>query len=189
MAKLEFTIHNGVLTVGSANRTTNYYVTDFNIKSKGDEVIVYPKDGVGSAADVNRVWREKYSDITINTETPTSASDAVEKWNYVVMASIGFNTGYPQNLFAFHMIPDTSVPQRVVPIVGIGHAGYVTITTPSGNSGVVYVGDSGVASVPDYGYQMEADKSITLELADLGNIWVMNETSGDYISVIGAYKT
>jgi hypothetical protein len=102
------------------------------------------------------------------------------------MVSIGFNTGYPQNLFSLHIVPDTSVPTHVVPIPAYGKAGYITLTAPEANTGFIYVGEDDVS---DISYALEAGHSVYLELAELGLIWVLNEAAGNHVSVIGAYKT
>jgi hypothetical protein len=61
----------------------------------------------------------------------------------------------------------------------------VILTAPSTNTGNIYVGESDVSNDS---YALEPDRSITLELSDLSQIWVQSETPGDYINVIGAAK-
>ena len=100
---------------------------------------------------------------------------------------MGFNTKYPELLFSQHFELDTSVDTQIVPAWCItGHnAGYVILTTPSTNTGTVYVGED---DVNNGSYAMEADKSITLEISDLSLIWVQSDTAGDHLNVIGVAK-
>jgi hypothetical protein len=90
-------------------------------------------------------------------------------------------------LFSQAITLDTSVDEQVVPVWAItGHqGGYVTLTTPSTNTGNIYVGESDVNNT---NYYLEPDKSLTLELADLSDIWVQSEDAGQVLLVVGAAK-
>ena len=186
MAKLSFITENGHLAVTSPNGVDLLSSTDYYAKTIGDgeiiEVSPMNNDPRG------KTYRFPPEDATLNTTAYFTGDSGtfVEDFNAVAGAFIGFNTKYPENLFSQHIELDTSVDEQVVPLWAHGKAGYITLTTPSTNTGNIYVGESDVNA---NSYPLEPDKSITLELSDLSLIWVQSTTPGDTINVIGAIKT
>ena len=90
-------------------------------------------------------------------------------------------------LFSQDFELDTSIDTQVVPAwIITGHnAGYVILTTPSTNTGNVYVGESDVSTDS---YALEPDKSITIEISDLSLIWVQSTVPADHVLVLGVAK-
>ena len=187
MAVLDFTFANGALSVTGGGRTDNFYSTDFRARSKETRVIIFPINQDDNNRYTQKDWDYPYADISCQGTEYGSAELFVTAFNAVAGAAIGFNTKYPETLFSRHIALDTSVDEQVATaaIIAGNQAGYVTITTPSTNTGTIYVGDS---TVNNTSYALEADKSITLEIDDLGKIWVQSDTPGDHVSVIGVAK-
>lgn len=187
MAALDFAFANGALTVSGGNRTDNFYSSDFRAKSAGDLVYIHPINQDDNNKYTQRDWLYSYTDITLQGVVYGSAEEYVIAFNAVAGQSIGYNTKYPEEMFSQTISLDTSVDEQVVPAwVIAGHnGGYVILTTPSTNTGNVYVGES---DVNNGSYAMEPDKSITLEAADLSDIWVQSTTPGDTIMVLGFAK-
>jgi hypothetical protein len=187
MAVLDFTFANGALSVTGGGRTDNFYSSDFRAKTVGDHVYIYPINQDDNNKYVQRDWDYYFGDITFENVSYLSAEEFVIAFNAIAGQSIGFNTKYPEILFSQHIELDTSVDEQVVPVWCItGHnAGYVILTAPSTNTGNIYVGESDVSNDS---YALEPDRSITLELSDLSQIWVRAETPNDHINIIGACK-
>jgi len=185
---LDFTFANGGLTVSGGGRTDNFYATDFRAKTAGTMVIIFPINQDDNNSYTQRDWKQEYDMFTLQGVAYGSAILFVTAFNAVAGAAIGFNTKYPENLFSQVIELDTSVDEQIVPVwIQTGHnAGYVTITTPSTNTGNVHVGESDVNNLS---YYLEPDKSITLEISDLSLIWVQSTTPGDVVMVIGVAKT
>ena len=90
-------------------------------------------------------------------------------------------------MFSQAITLDTSVDEQVVPawVIAGNNAGDVILTTPSTNTGNVFVGESDVNNT---NYYLEPDKSITLEASDLSTIWVQSDTPSQVVMVIGFAK-
>ncbi len=187
MATLDFTFANGGLTVTGGGRTDNFYSTDFRAKSREDKVVIFPINQDDNNKYVQKDWEYPFMDVTCQGVTYLSAEDFVVIFNALAGASIGFNTKYPEMLFSQDMELDTSIDQQVVPLWCIaGHnAGYVILTTPSTNTGNVYVGESDVSTES---YALEPDKSITIEISDLSLIWVQSTLPAEHLLVLGVAK-
>ena len=184
---LDFTFANGGLTVSGGGRTDNFYSTDFRAKTVGTKVFIFPINQDDNNRYTQRDWDDTYTMFTLQGVAYGSALLYVTAFNAVAGASIGFNTKYPETLFSRHIALDTSVDEQVATaaIIAANSAGYVIITAPDTNTGDIYVGDSGVNNES---YALHPDRSITLEIDDLGKIWVQSETAGDHVSVIGVAK-
>jgi hypothetical protein len=188
MARLDFTFANGLLTVSGGGRTENFYASDFRAKTEGTKVTIHHFNQDDNNRYVQRDWSEyEYTDLTCQGVGYENAELFVTVFNALAGASIGFNTKYPETMFSQTIALDTSVDEQVVPLwCQLGHnAGYVTLTTPSTNTGNIYVGESDVNNT---NYYLEPDKSITLEASDLSDIWVQSTTPGDVVMVIGFAK-
>jgi len=187
MAVLDFTFANGALTVTGGNRTDNFYSSDFRAKSHGDMVYIHPINQDDNNKYTQRDWLYEYTEVTLQGVAYASAEAYVIAFNAVAGQSIGYNTKYPEEMFSQTIELDTSVDEQVVPNwVITGHnGGYVILTTPSTNTGNVFVGESDVNNT---NYYLEPDKSITLECSDLSDIWVQSTTAGDVIMVLGFAK-
>jgi len=188
MAKLNFVMENGHLAVTEASGFALLTSTDYYAKTIGDgEIIEVSSINNDSRA---KTWRFPPENATFNGNTYFTGDSGtfVEDFNAIAGMFLGYNTKYPENLFSQHIALDTSVDEQVVPawVISGHNGGYVTLTTPSTNTGNIYVGESDVSNIS---YAMEPDKSITIEISDLSLIWVQSETAGDHISVIGVAKT
>jgi hypothetical protein len=186
MAKLNFEFANGTLTATGANTFIQLSPTDYSARTVGDgtRIEIYPLFGDKRL----RTFDFKYDDVTIDSVAYGSAALLVAAFNTFLGGTISYNTKYPENLFSQHIALDTSVDEQVVPawIIAGHNGGYVTITTPTTNSGNVYIGESDVSN---QSYALEPDKSITIEISDLSLIWAQSETAGDSVNIIGVAKT
>jgi hypothetical protein len=187
MAALDFTFANGHLSVTGGNRTDNFYSSDFRAKSEGNKVIIHPINQDDNNRYVQRDWEYLYTEITFEGVAYPSAEEFVIAFNAIAGQSIGFNTKYPEEMFSQAITLDTSVDEQVVPAwVITGHnGGYVILTTPSTNTGNIYVGE---INVNNTNYYLEPDKSITLEASDLSDIWVQSAIPNQVIMVLGFAK-
>ena len=187
MARIDFTFANGKLTVSGGGRTDNFYATDFRAKSEGTKVILFPINQDDNNRYTQRDWDYLYNEVSCQSVEYASAELFVTAFNALAGAYIGFNTKYPETLFSRHIALDTSVDEQVATaaIIAGNNAGYVTITAPSTNSGNIYVGDS---TVNNTDYALEPDRSITLEIDDLGKIWVQSSEVDDAVNIIGVAK-
>ena len=183
-AKLNFEFVNGTLTATGANTYIQLSPTDYSARTVGDgtQIEIYPIFGDKRL----KTFIFHYDHITLDGASYASAALFVAAFNTALGGSLSFNTKYPENLFSDHIELDTSVDEQPAPLAALGKAGYITLSAPSGNSSVIYIGTSTVNSTD---FALAADKSITLELADLRDIWVQSDTAGDHLDVIGAYKT
>jgi hypothetical protein len=186
MAKLNFEFANGTLTATGANTFIHLSATDYAARAVGDgnRIEIYPIFGDKRL----RTFDFKYDDITISGADYASVAELVAAFNTFLGGTISYNTKYPENLFSQVIEFDTSVDEQVVPlwIQTVHNGGYITLTTPSTNTGNVHIGEEGV--VTTY-YYLEPDKSITLEISDLSLIYAQNTTPGDVLMVIGVAKT
>lgn len=192
MAQVIFTIANGILEVTDGGGLYTFHSADYRMKSRWNatrlKITVFPILHELTPASRMEWERDAVGEFVLNGVQYGTVEDLVTNFNQIAGTNIGFNTKYPENLFSQHIELDTSVDTQVAPAwVILGHnAGYVTLTTPSTNTGNVYVGED---DVNNGSYAMEPDKSITLEISDLSLIWVQSEVAGDHISVIGVAKT
>jgi hypothetical protein len=187
MAQLTFSIADGNLTIGSANRTYDYASTDYRAKAwrNGDRngVKVFPLNG-----DENKPrWSvDDFTEFALVIDgigySPASAHDFVEAFNNACGSNIGYNTQYPQHILSFSMTLDTSVPQQ---LTAIAKGGYMTIQAEADNTGVVYIGDSDVDDDSSY---IEAGESKFVELDDLSKYYAFAEVASCVINVLGAWK-
>ena len=186
MAKLNFEFANGTLTATGANTFVYVTASDYAARTVGDgtRIEVYPVNGDKRL----KTFDFKYDDITLDGVEPTSAATFVSDFNSLAGTEFGYNTKYPENLFSQVVELDTSVDEQPVPLwIQTGHnGGYITLTTPSTNTGNIYVGEDDVNA---NSYYLEPDKSITLEISDLSLIWVQSTTPGDVVMCIGVAKT
>jgi len=188
MASLhDFTFANGVLTLTCGASTDNFYSSDFRAKSREDKVVIFPINQDDNNKYTQRDWEYPYTELTCQGVAFASAEEFVIMFNALAGASIGFNTKYPESMFSQAITLDTSVDEQVVPAWAIaGHnAGYVTLTTPSTNTGNIFVGENDVNNTC---YYLEPDKSITLETSDLSLIWVQSAIPNQVVMVIGFAK-
>jgi hypothetical protein len=132
------------------------------------------------------------SEISLEGVVYATALEFVYAFNARTAAALSYllpsmkaNTDYPSNFASQQFAPSAVTPEMVIPIPAIGRSGYVTITALEANGGVIYVGESDVSAIS---YHLEAGKSVTIELADLGNIYVLAASAGDEIGVLIAYK-
>jgi len=184
--KLNFEFANGTLTATGANTFIQLSSTDYSARTVGDgtQIEIYPIFGNKRL----KTFTFHYDHVTIDGASYASAAFLVAAFNTELGGSLSFNTKYPETLFSQIITLDTSVDEQVVPawVVTGNNAGYVTITTPSTNTGNVYVGESDVNNT---NYYLEPDKSITLEISVLSRIWVQSTVAGDVVMVIGCAKT
>ena len=184
-AKLNFVFLNGTLTATGPNTFVHTSSSDYSAATIGDGSKIEIKP-VNLDPRLPKFEFKSYLDVTIDSVYSASAAAFVTAFNALAGTQFGFNTKYPENLFSDHIELDTSVDEQPAPLAALGKAGYITLSTPSSNSSVIYVGTSTVNNTV---FALAADKSITLELADLRDIWVQSDTAGDHLDVIGAYKT
>jgi hypothetical protein len=126
------------------------------------------------------------TDVSLNGTTYTSVSQFVADFNTAVQnadlgVNVGKNTSYPDTLISANIVCTTKQQ-----ITTHAKSGYVIFTTPSTNTGVIYIGLTGVANT---NYPLAADKSITLEFIDLSLIYVLASVAGESVNVLGAYKS
>lgn len=182
MAVLDFRFENGSLTVTGGGRTDNFYSSDFRAKSAGDKVYIHPINQDDNNKYTQRDWLYDYGDLTLDTVDFNSAEDFVIAFNAAAGQSIGYNTQYCQQIISLNFELDTSVPMQ---ITLWEKAGYMTISADEDNADVVYLGSD---LVDDDSYQLEAGKSVFVELDDLSKYWAYCEVADCYISVLGAWK-
>ena len=192
MAQVTFTIANGILEVADGGGMYSYHSADYRAKSVWNHsvlrLVIFPILYELTPA-TRREWEfDDVADAILNGEQYATVENFVTNFNQIAGTNLGFNTKYPEMLFSQHLELDTSVPSQVVPVWCItGHnAGYVILTTPSTNTGNVYIGESDVFD--DDSYAMEPDKSITIEISDLSLIYALNNTAGDHLNVLGCAK-
>ncbi len=188
MAQLSFTIADGKLTVGSANRTYDYSSTDYRAKAwrNGDRdgIKVYPLNG-----DENKPrWSVvNYLDFALVIDgvayVATSTTDWVGAFNAACGTNLGYNTQYPQHIISDHMPLDTSVAMQLVPLAE--KAGYITITADADNAGEIYIGDENVSNDS---YNLEPATSVFMELDDLSKIYAYAAVADEGVDILGAYK-
>ena len=187
MAQLTFTIADGILTVGSANRTYDYASADYRAKAwrNGDRdgLKVFPINGNENLP----TWTcQDFQDFAVNIDgiplSPASAYYFAFYFNRACGTNLGYNTQYPQHILSFSMTLDTSVPEQ---LTAIAKGGYMTIQADDANGGVVFIGDSDVDDASAY---IEAGESKFVELDDLSKYWAYAEVASCSINVLGAYK-
>lgn len=188
MAQLTFTIADGTLTVGSANRTYDYASTDYRAKAwrngSRNGVKIYPTFN----GDENKPrWSvDDFTEFALNIDgvgySPASAADFVDAFNNACGTNISFNTQYCQHIISDHLPLDTSVATQVTTIE---KAGYLTITANADNTGVVYVGD---VDVDNDSYNLAAGSSVLMELDDLSKIYCYASEASQSVDIVGAYK-
>ena len=187
MAALTFTIADGHLTIGSANRTYDYASTDYRAKAwrNGDRdgIKIYPLVG-----DENKPrWSiDNFAEMSLVIDgvaySAASATDFAEAFNAACGTNLGYNTQYCQHIISDHLPLDTSVPTQ---ITTIAKAGYITITGNADNTGVVYVGD---VDVDNDSYNLAAGSSVFMELDDLSKIYCYASEASQSVDIVGAYK-
>jgi hypothetical protein len=187
MARLTFEIADGVLTVGSANRTYDYASTDYRAKAwrNGDRngIKIFPITG---NENLPRWSVDHYTEVTLTINGANfpfgDAETFVHEFNWACGSNIGFNTQYPQHIISDHMPLDTSVP---IQLTTIAKAGFLTITADADNTAVVYVAD---VNVDNDSYNLEPAASVFMELDDLSKIYAFTAVAGGAVDIIGAYK-
>lgn len=188
MAQVTFTIANGILEVSDGGGMYSYHSADYRAKSIWNStrlrIVVYPILHELTPA-TRREWEfDDVADAILNGTQYGTVDDFVTNFNQIAGVNIGYNTKYPEILFSHAYDLDTSVDEQLVPEAE-GSAGYIIITTPSTNTGNVYIWDENVNNT---NYYLEPDKSITLEFNDLGAVYAQNTVADDAVMVIGAYK-
>ena len=186
-AKLDFVFLNGTLTATGPNTFVHTSSSDYRAATLGDGSLIEVRP-INLDPRLPTFKFKSYLDVTIDSAASASAAAFVTAFNALAGTQIGFNTKYPETLFSQIINLDTSVDERVVPAWAVSdhNAGYVVLTTPSTNTGNIYIGESDVNNDCFY---LEPDRSITIELADLSLIWVQSTAPGDVIMVLGAAKT
>lgn len=191
MAALSFQIADGSLTVIDGNGYVEVHASDYRARelyqSQHYKIIVFPIAYDAYKGDIKRDWLLRdYDDGTLGingASYPVSnASEWVQAFNWACGTNLGFNTQYPQNIIADTFDLDTSVATQ---LTTYEKAGYLIISADEDNTGNVFVGDEDVDSDA---YQLEAGKSITVELDDLSKWYAYGSVANCRISICGAYK-
>jgi hypothetical protein len=171
-------VSNGQVTVGG----TTYKSLKFRANTDSSGLIFIHSEPAGGSVILNGAAA---TDVSLNGTTYTSVSQFVADFNNAVQTAdiginVGKNTSYPDSLISAVITATTK--QQVS-----SHAkpGYITFTTPSTNTGVIYIGLTGVANT---NYPLAADKSVTLEFSDLSLVYVLASVAGETVAVLGAYK-
>ncbi len=181
-------IANGHILVDSKM----YVPLDWVAYSENDEIGIHHVNNFERCLFKGRVAP---SAISLNGTTYATAFEFVYAFNALTIAALSYlltsmksNTDYPDGFFSQNTGVSSTVPARVVPLWCITgqNGGYVVLTTPSTNTGNIYIGESDVSNASN---ALGPDKSITLELSDLSLIWVLAEVEGELLNIIGAAKT
>jgi hypothetical protein len=190
MAALIFTIADGIVTISGGARTTEYSNTDLVAKTWSNGLW----DGIqifrifGGDPTKSKVLYEttRYQSFALViggvSIAPTSAASFVQYFNKNTGTSLGFNTQYPQNVLGTSL---TLAATTITQITAISKSGAVTLTTPSGNAGTVYVGGAAVSAAS---YPLVADKSVYLEIDNLSKIYVFASNANDKVGILASYK-
>ena len=191
MAQVTFTIANGILEVADGGGMYSYNSADFRARSIWNatklRIVVYPILHELTPA-TRREWEtDDVAQFILNGVQYGTVEGFVTNFNQIAGTNLGYNTKYPESMFSQAITLDTSVDEQVVPawVIAGNNAGYVILTTPSTNTGNVFVGESDVNNT---NYYLEPDKSITLEASDLSTIWVQSDTPSQVVMVIGFAK-
>lgn len=190
MAQLLFTIADGKLKVSGGGRTEQFYATDYHAKSwrngDADGLIIFPILGSDEPYSKGTFTFKEFTDAALNINGASYSTASVEVFVTAFNAACGsvlsFNTQYPQTIISDHIALDTSVPTQ---LTTIAKAGWMTISAPDGNAGVVYIGD---ADVDNTSYQLAAGKDHTVEIDNLSKYYAFAAVADCEISISGAYK-
>ena len=71
-------------------------------------------------------------------------------------------------------------------ICSVAKPGYVTLSAPVANTGVIYIGLTGVSASS---YALGSGLSVPLELSDLSKVFVLASVGGESVNILGAYKS
>ena len=172
-------VSNGQVTVGGVTYTS----LRFKASLDGNGLISIHSDPVGS--DV-LLYGAAAGDVTLNGTTYTSVSQFVADFNTAIQnanlgVNVGKNTSYPDTLISA-VITATTKQQ----ITTHAKSGYATLSAPVANTGVIYVGLTGVSAA---NYALAAGSSVYLELIDLSLIWVLASVAAETVHVLGGYKS
>jgi hypothetical protein len=172
-------VSNGQVTVDGATYNSLKYKA--GLDSSG--LIFIHSDPVGG--DV-LLYGAQATDVSLNGTTYTSVSQFVADFNSAVQTAnlgvnVGKNTSYPDTLISANIVCTTKQQ-----ICTAAKSGYVTFTAPSTNTGVIYIGLTGVGAT---NYPLASGASVEIELANLSLIYVLASVGGESVNVLGAYKS
>lgn len=172
-------VSNGQVTVDGVT----YNSLHFRANLDGSGLIYIHSEPVGGTVILQGAAA---TDVTLNGTTYTSVSQFVADFNAVVVSTdlgvnVGKNTSYPDTLIS-GVITATTKQQ----ITTHAKSGYATLSAPAANTGVIYVGLTGVSAA---NYALAAGSSVYLELIDLSLIWVLASVAAETVHVLGAYKS
>lgn len=191
MALIGFQVADGALTVIDGNGWVETHSTDYRARmlyqQEHYKIVIFPINYDTAEANTKRVWLIRdYTECTLGINgasyVATSGDDWVQAFNWACGTNIGFNTQYPQHIIADTIDLDTSVATQ---LTDYEKAGYMTISADEDNTGNVFVGDENVDSDS---YQLEAGKSVFVELDDLSKWYAYGSVADCRVSICGAYK-
>jgi hypothetical protein len=170
--KTLITITNDLLTIDGASYNAGNYSARAD---KNDISIVHTNNSDDDIFD------GVYSNLKLNGTSYGSAVLFCNAFNALAGAAVKRNTDYPDTLLSAVLTPNNegAITDQAKP-------GSVILTTPAANTGLIYIGLTGVGAS---NYALAADKSIALELKDLSKIFVKNSVAGEKVHVIGSYKS
>jgi hypothetical protein len=170
--KTLITISNDLLTVDGVSYNAGNYAA---LAKENDITIVHNNNSD------DKIFEGAYSNLKLNGTSYGSAVLFCNAFNALSGAAIKRNTDYPDTIISTVLTPNTETA-----ITDQAKPGSVILTTPAANTGLIYVGITGVGSS---NYALASDKSIPLELKDLSKIFVKNSVAGEKVHVIGSYKS
>jgi hypothetical protein len=169
-------ISKGQITIGSDVINSLKYTA----KLVNALIVIY------STVSENILCQGAAADLSLNGTTYATENEFIVAFNLAIQnanvdINLTKNTGYPDSLISANIVCTTKQQ-----ITTQAKPGYVTLSAPSTNTGVIYIGLTGVGVTS---YPLAADKSIGLELADLSLIYVLASVGGERVNVLGAYKS
>ena len=170
-------VSNGQITVGS----TTFNSLKYEARVVNGTIFVR-----GTTLDQDVLYQGAAADVTLNGTSYGTENAFMIAFNAAVISAnlgvnVGKNTSYPDTLIST-VITATTKQQ----ITTQAKSGYATLSAPAGNTGVIYVGLTGVTSA---NYALAAGSSVYLELNDLSLIWVLASVGGETVHVLGGYKS
>jgi hypothetical protein len=131
--------------------------------------------------------RVAHADISLNGDVYATAIEFVYAFNSLTAAALSYllpsmkaNTDYPDTTLSVVLTPNIKAQ-----ITEHAKPGYAVIYNPGANTGVIYVGGSGVAVGS---YAIEPGKSFPIESSDLSIWYVKNQVAGEQVFIGGSYK-
>jgi hypothetical protein len=172
-------VSNGQVTVGGIIYTS----LRFRANTDANGLIYIHSEPVGGTVILQGAAA---TDVSLNGTTYTSVSQFVADFNLAIQnadlgVNVGKNTSYPDTLISANIVATTKQQ-----ICSVAKPGYVTLSAPSTNTGVIYIGLTGVSVTS---YALGSGLSVPLELSDLSKVYVLSSVAGESVNVLGAYKS